>query len=217
MNPKRRRSHHDPKESPGVRRRKGRLPGHEPPLAVQPCNKLLVRDVVVEAGANIGTHTVPLSKLVGIEGSVHAFEPQRLVFQMLRGNLALNQCQNVVAQELGLGRSRTRMVTPRVDPNQANNFGGLSLLQEGDGEAVTVVTLDSINLGRCRLIKADVEGMEEDVILGALETIARCRPLLYLENDRSEHSAALLRRLMDLDYKIWWHCPLVAALRWNVR
>lgn len=164
-------------------------------------------DLVVEAGSNIGAHTVPLSKLVGAQGVVHAFEPQRLVFQMLCGSLALNQCHNVVAQEMGLGRSLSRMATPRVDPNQANNFGGLSLLQEGDGEAVAVVTLDSLKLDRCRLIKADVEGMEEDVIRGAVETIARCRPLLYLENDRPERSAALLSLVMDLGYRIWWHCP----------
>lgn len=164
-------------------------------------------DVVVEAGANIGALTVPLAKLVGSDGVVHAFEPQRLIFQMLCGSLALNQCHNVVAHELGLGRATSRMATPRVDPNQPNNFGGLSLVNEGEGDPVKVVTLDSLQLARCRLIKADVEGMEEDVILGALETIARCRPLLYLENDRPERSPALLRRLMDLDYRIWWHCP----------
>ena len=164
-------------------------------------------DVVVEAGANIGTLTVPLSKFVGSQGLVYAFEPQRSMFQTLRTNLALNQCYNVVAKSLGLGRTLTRMATPRVDPSQPNNFGGLSLLQHGQGEAVNVVTLDSLELPRCRLIKADVEGMEEDVILGAIETIARCRPLLYLENDRPERSPALLRRLMDLNYRIWWHCP----------
>ncbi len=164
-------------------------------------------DVVVEAGANIGALTVPLAKLVGSAGVVHAFEPQRLIFQMLCGSLALNQCHNVVTHEMGLGRSTSRMATPRVDPNQPNNFGGLSLLNEGEGDPVKVVTLDSLQLTSCRLIKADVEGMEEDVILGALDTIARCRPLLYLENDRAERSPALLRRLMALDYKVWWHCP----------
>jgi FkbM family methyltransferase len=164
-------------------------------------------DVVVEAGANIGALTVPLSKFVGSKGHVYAFEPQPLMFQTLCTNVALNDCHNVVAKKLGLGRSMTRMSTPRVDPNQPNNFGGLSLLQHGEGEAVEVVTIDSLELARCRLIKADVEGMEEDVISGALKTIARCRPLLYLENDRPEHSSALLRFLMDLNYRIWWHCP----------
>ena len=54
-------------------------------------------DVVVEAGANIGPVTVPLARAVGPEGRVYAYEPQRLVFQLLCCNLALNELGNVVA------------------------------------------------------------------------------------------------------------------------
>src|SRR6186997_961635 len=57
--------------------------------------------VVVEAGANIGTHTLALSRLAGASGQVHAFEPQRLVFQTLCANLALNHCTNVYAHQAG--------------------------------------------------------------------------------------------------------------------
>src|SRR4051812_31054692 len=54
-------------------------------------------DVVVEVGANIGCHPVDLSRLVGPQGLIVAFEPQRLVFQTLCANLALNSCANVSA------------------------------------------------------------------------------------------------------------------------
>lgn len=43
-------------------------------------------DVVIEAGANIGAHTLLLSRLVGATGLVYAYEPQRIVFQTLCGN-----------------------------------------------------------------------------------------------------------------------------------
>ena len=56
-------------------------------------------DVVVEAGSNIGAHTVLISRLVGDGGAVIAYEPQRIVFQTLCANLALNQCVNVVAKQ----------------------------------------------------------------------------------------------------------------------
>ena len=59
--------------------------------------------VVVEVGANIGAHTVVLSRLVGADGEVHAFEPQRIVFQALCANLALNQCTNVWARQMAVG------------------------------------------------------------------------------------------------------------------
>ncbi len=62
--------------------------------------------IVVEVGANLGAHTVELARMVGRSGSVHAFEPQRLVFQALCANLALNQCTNVFASQAALGSAR---------------------------------------------------------------------------------------------------------------
>ena len=162
-------------------------------------------DVVIEAGANIGAHTLLLSRLVGAAGLVVAYEPQRIVFQTLCGNLALNQCLNVMARQQGLGSGAGQMVLPGVDPRQVNNFGGLSLLAQGPGEKVDIATIDSLGLPACKLIKADVEGMEADVILGAKDTLARCRPLLYLENDRAEKSPALIALILSLGYRLWWH------------
>ncbi|MEM7399847.1 MAG: FkbM family methyltransferase, partial [Pseudomonadota bacterium] len=44
-------------------------------------------ETVVEAGANIGSHTVPLARKIGPRGRVIAFEPQSLPFQILTDNL----------------------------------------------------------------------------------------------------------------------------------
>lgn len=162
-------------------------------------------DLVVEAGANIGAHTVMLSRLVGLNGSVVAFEPQRIVFQTLCANLALNQCLNVVARQQGLSSAAGHMTLLPVDPRQTNNFGGLALKPDGKGEPVDIVTIDMLQLPRCRLIKADVEGMEADVLAGAVDTIRRHRPVLYLENDRADKSPALIRQVLDMGYRLWWH------------
>ena len=61
------------------------------------------------------------------------------------------------------------------------------------GEAVPVVTLDGLSLPACHLLKIDVEGMEREVPAGGRELIERCRPVIYLENDRAENSAELIR------------------------
>ncbi len=66
---------------------------------------------VVEAGANVGAHTLFLANAVGPTGHVLAVEPQRLVFQTLCANLALNDIPNVDARQLALGsRQGTTMV-----------------------------------------------------------------------------------------------------------
>jgi len=163
--------------------------------------------VVVEAGANIGTHTVALSKLAGASGQVHAFEPQRLVFQTLCANLALNQCANVHARQAGIGRERGRLVVPALDPRVAANFGGVVLGRSEGDESVDVLTIDDLDLPMCHFIKVDVEGMELDVVRGANATLAAYRPVLYLENDRDEASRPLFEALFALDYDAWWHIP----------
>lgn len=161
--------------------------------------------VVIEAGANIGAHTLLFSHLTGESGVVHAYEPQRIVFQTLCANLALNQCLNVVARQQGLGQQAGQMILPSVDPRRPNNFGGLSLLSAGHGERVGIVTIDALELPRLDFLKADVEGMELDVLLGARQTLARCHPILYLENDRADKSPALIELLFSMDYRAWWH------------
>lgn len=162
---------------------------------------------VIEAGANIGTHTVALARLVGPQGTVIAFEPQRQVFQIMCANLALNRLGNVRALPMGLGAKPGRAILPSMDYAAVGNFGGVALTNEGAGEAVNILSIDSMELHGCHLIKADVEGMEIDVINGAVKTIERFRPVLYLENDRREFSAAMIGRLFELDYKVFWHLP----------
>ena len=62
-------------------------------------------DIVIDAGANIGTHTVAFANLVGSTGIVHAFEPQGRHFMMLAGNAALNAVENVFCHQKAAGGS----------------------------------------------------------------------------------------------------------------
>ncbi len=99
------------------------------------------------------------------------------------------------------------MIVPYLDYSAVNNFGGLGLGSFRQGEPVPVLTVDSLQLARCHLLKVDVEGMESEVLTGATETIARYRPVLYLENDRAEKSPQLIQQLLQLGYRIYWHLP----------
>jgi FkbM family methyltransferase len=162
--------------------------------------------VVVEAGANIGAHTVLLSRLVGPDGEVHAYEPQRIVFQTLCANVALNQCTNVYARQAALGVAAGAVVVPAPDPATEYNFGAVSLDRPvPDGELVPLQALDDLDLPACHFLKVDVEGMEVDVLRGAQRTIATYRPIMYLENDRDDRSEELLRLVLDLGYAAYWH------------
>jgi FkbM family methyltransferase len=165
-------------------------------------------DVVIEAGANLGAVTVPLARAVGPRGSVFAYEPQRLVFQLLCCNLALNELGNVVARPSAAGARVGAARVPAIPPSMAHNFGGVALSADAEAsEPVPVERIDDLGLPACRLIKVDVEGMEAEVLEGARATIARARPLLYLENDRADRSRALIELVESLEYRAFWHLP----------
>jgi FkbM family methyltransferase len=164
--------------------------------------------VVADVGANIGSHTLLYSQLVGAEGRILAFEPQPKIFHMLCANLALNAVGNVTTYQAGVGQEigTMRVSTPIEDKRV--NFGGISLGDEGT-EVVSIVTLDSLKLDRLDFVKVDVEGMEEAVIRGGAETLKRLKPKLYIENDggeaKIEASASLIGTIRALGYRLWWH------------
>ena len=122
-------------------------------------------------------------------------------------NTALNSLVNVYCWNAAVGQAPGELLVPVLDYGREFNFGGLSLEGRAEGERVPVVTIDGLNLPQCSLIKIDVEGMEKSVLEGAAATIARCQPLLYVENDRREKAAALMQAVSDLGYNMYWHLP----------
>lgn len=164
-------------------------------------------DTVIEAGSNLGAHTLALGAAVGPGGRVHAFEPQKLINELLTWNVKANGLDQITVHRAAVGSEPGELPLPDVDYSRSGNFGGISLGQSSGGDNVPIITIDSIGLSQLRLLKADVEGMELEVLRGAAETIRRCRPILYLENDQKDRSAALFEFVHSMGYRIWRHTP----------
>lgn len=165
-------------------------------------------DTVVEAGANIGSHTVMLSKATGENGRVLAFEPQRYAYQLLCANLALNECLNVHAFQKAVGAHSGEIGFPVLNPRERNNFGALSIYTSGyDTESTPIISLDSLELTRLDFLKADVEGFEVNVIDGARILIENCRPIVHLEyvnHYTGDNANILFDWFAPLDYRMWF-------------
>lgn len=161
--------------------------------------------VAVDVGANLGTHSVFFAKKVGPSGAVFAFEPQRVVHQLLCSNFALNAIFHARAFHAAVGAEPGAITVPDIDYGAAGNFGGLSLGHWAEGEGVPVLTLDGLDLPRCDLIKIDVEGMELSVLRGARQTLKRLQPVVYLENNGPTGAPDVVALLLDLGYSLHWH------------
>ena len=133
--------------------------------------------VVVEIGAHIGSHTLPISRLVGPWGRVYAFELQRKIYRELHHNLALNGATNVVPLRYAIGSGEPRII--EMNPPSPGNEGGTSVGAGGDRAELR--SLDSFGFERVSVLKIDVEGYENEVLDGASETIRRNRPVILIE------------------------------------
>ena len=163
--------------------------------------------VAIDAGANIGCLSVFMAQRVAPGGSVIAIEPQRILFQVLCANAAINGLTNIHALNAAVGSKPGSIMVPSIDYIAGGNFGGVELGAHEDGETVPVTIIDSLPLPVCHLIKIDVEGMEADVLDGARETITKHNPALYVENDRREKSPGVIERLLTAGYRLFWHIP----------
>jgi FkbM family methyltransferase len=141
--------------------------------------------VCVDVGANIGLHTIEMSKLVGNDGRVIAFEPESHNFEILERNLTANDCGNVRPLRCAVSDARGSAHVDLSDTNFGDHriSGGAS---NGGGRAqqVEVTTLDhalrELPDGSVRFVKIDVQGHEMRVLRGMQETIRRNPDAIFM-------------------------------------
>lgn len=167
-----------------------------------------------DVGANFGSYSLALARAVGAGGKVHAFEPQRIIYNMLVGSVALNGLENVWCHNVAIGEREGQIEIPQFDYHRELNFGGIEFgseqrepLSQPRGhdpsrvELVRMTTIDSFAVPRLDLMKIDVEGMEMAAIAGAGVTIRRCRPVLYVEWIKAD-APALQQQIRGFDYEV---------------
>jgi FkbM family methyltransferase len=153
-------------------------------------------------GANFGTHTLGLAPDVGPQGRSHAFEPQRIIFNMLAGSVALSSRTNQFCYKMAVGNREGKVAIPQFDYRQTLNFGSIEFgteqrekLDEARGhdperiEYVPLTTVDRFSFDRVDMMKIDVAGMEMQVLEGAQDTIRRCGAVLFVEFTKNDPEA----------------------------
>lgn len=173
-------------------------------------------DTVVDAGANTGYYTLLFSHLVGARGSVHAFEPVPPTFAELRARIERAGRTNVVLNDCALAEEEkdADLYLPGDDHGQAalrrHTFGSWTAEAPVRTYPCRTTTLDAYaearQLADLSFVKCDVEGAELLVLRGALRTLRRFTPLLFLEvsphwtADFAYEPADLARLLEELGY-----------------
>lgn len=159
-------------------------------------------DVVLDVGAYIGTHTLAFSRMVGPKGVVLAFEPQPVAAKALGAAIEENGLHNVALRQFAVGPATAVLHPDRVDPHNAGNFT-LRMVDTVTADAVITISLDSLALSKCDLIKIDVEGLEADVLESAIDTIKRARPLIACACNFLDAGSRVFKFAMLNKYKVF--------------
>jgi FkbM family methyltransferase len=146
--------------------------------------------IIVDGGTNAGFFTIPMAHRTQGHGTrIISFEPQRQLFQAVGGSLALNGYRNVFLHNVGLGAEPGIAQLPAIDYSVVQDFGTVQLNDkttvDEDGwmndRVVDITSIDAMALPRLDFFKLDVEGYEVPALTGALKTIKKHRPWIWVE------------------------------------
>lgn len=140
--------------------------------------------IFCDIGANIGTTSVYMKEKIIPNYELHAFEPMKENFKLLRANLILNDISNYKVNNVALAGEKTEYNMKKV----YGNWGNCSITNEvGDNvEQVISTTLDDyladyqIKDDEGIVLWIDTEGFEIDVLNGAKMTIKK-KPAIFIE------------------------------------
>lgn len=148
-------------------------------------------DVVYDVGANIGLYSLSIAQHEP-SAKVFAFEPNPETFLKLKANLKLNKgfSSNIKPMQLALGSTNRTDVFLLSSQHQRSSLyeynatWGSAKIRKRVG--VEVKTIDSLveegQIPPPQHLKIDAEGAEHLIIQGALYTLAKYSPLVYVES-----------------------------------
>jgi FkbM family methyltransferase len=144
----------------------------------------------IDAGANVGMWTRNLMKDFEI---VHCFEPNPIFVECWKKNIPHDQ--NAILHEFGLGDVEST----------ATFHEPLHQMLDRTPGSIHIKTLDSFELTNIDFIKIDVDGYEDLLMKGAVETVANNSPVINIEMKRAKrpHVVRVAEDILKkLGYKI---------------
>lgn len=166
----------------------------------------------IDLGANVGTHTVAIGRLLP-QREVYAFEAQERVFRLLSANTLINGLMNTRLSNCLVGDTTKLARFVSNADSEASNSGAVQFRVLEDQEQapnaclIMQAAVDDIypQDRHVACIKVDLEGMEFPGLRGAQRTIERCMPVIYFEQNADTVHRPILDYLAKKGYDLFWH------------
>lgn len=153
----------------------------------------------LDVGAHMGNHSLFFA--VVLKMAVAAFEPNPASYSVLQKNA---KHLGIRTHNMAIGNHH--FARYGVIPGPEGNTGMCRVRVKSDGDVVGT-SIDNYltgvsSQGAIRLIKIDVEGMEQDVLAGARKTIKKHLPDIWVETDHPEKCLELIESFTDRKYEV---------------
>jgi FkbM family methyltransferase len=171
---------------------------------------------ILEIGGHCGTSSVLYSSLLEGDSKLYVYEPQQKLFNLLNQNIVQNNLQNrIISRNMGIFCYNGTGIMNHIDLDGGHgivakryeeenhlscNFGGIGL--GGNGETISLTTIDSEGLDNIGFIHCDAQGSENFIFSKGIETITKSRPVILYE-DNAGHNNILYKNVCSAypDYK----------------
>jgi len=132
---------------------------------------------VLEVGAGVGAHALALAVAAGDEGHLILYESNPVARRILRKNLDVNRVGNVTLMRW--------------------------TCSAGASAQPSLESLDELQLDRLHLLKVNDAAAVTDVLTGAVATLWRLRPLLFLAVEDESALTGTAVRIRECGYRCW--------------
>jgi FkbM family methyltransferase len=153
---------------------------------------------VIDVGANIGNHSLFFENIIGFK-EVYSIEPVSKNFELLQKNTTKS---HLIKAACSSNHQNLTMIGETKNMGNFRIVESKNTVQNADhSELVSTIKLDDLRIFDVSLIKVDVEGHEECCLEGAMETIQRCKPMLWIESHTIDFIEKFSR---NNQYKVVW-------------
>lgn len=155
---------------------------------------------VLDVGSNFGFLSLVWANTIAKFGQTIAFEPNVNLYNTFNKSIALNSLQNnliVINKAVGNDNKVIELYMEYTTSNM------LEIDNPKNIQKIEMTTLDtfveSSNLEQCDLLKIDVDGIELDILEGAIQLIKNFKPIVIIETNEN---IRILEFIKKFDYTI---------------
>lgn len=174
--------------------------------------RMVDRGDIISGGAFVGDFFPALSRSLTRGAVLHSFEPNPVSYAAALHTISLNALRNVSLAPMGVGEEAGQLsLLVSRGKNDAPLAAGARLVKDAAADQTTidvqVTTIDALipENRNVSILHLDIEGHEMQALLGAMDVINRCRPILILEGAGPKairkYNRFLRNRFPDLAYR----------------